>query len=175
MKARALLAAAMFVAGCGTGGGSAALEVQMLSVSGELSGQTFEGATGATITGERSGDQGTFFVEGPALSMQLSACPLGNLDTDPYGTGGGGAIGEGPRPPEPVDAGIGIVPQSGTVSGVDCFGRGLSICQGGSCGSFAPEEVDLSIVEQNGWRQLTADANGAGGSVQVQLLYREHR
>jgi hypothetical protein len=173
MQARALLAAMVIVLGCGREGGPAQLDVEMLSVSGAVGGTTLDGVTSGTASGEREGEQGTFFVEGPDLTMQLSACPLGNLDTDPYGLGGGGTRpGSGPIP-VPEDAGLGMEVQSGTVTGVDCFGRGLTVCAAGGCGQFTSDEVELSIVEENGWRRVTADASGGGGALRVELRYRE--
>jgi hypothetical protein len=174
MTHRIVIAATFLLAACGTEQGTTQLEVEMLSVSGQVGGATVPSASGATVSGERFGDQGTFFVDAPDLQMQLSACPLGNLDTDPYGVGGGGE-GGGPRPaPEPTDAGVDIgEAQSGLVTGVDCLGRGLTLCGNGGCGDFAPNELDLQIVEENGWRQITADADGASGTVQVSLRYRE--
>lgn len=171
MARRMFLAAMLIAAGCGGEQGPAQLEVEMLSIDGLVDGATVSGAETATTTGERVGDQGTFFVEGNGLSAQLSACPLGDLDnTDPYGIGGGGRV-DGPVP---VPADAGVEDPTGLIGGVECAGRGLTICSGRSCGSFSDQELDLQIVEENGWRQLTASADGARGTVQISLRYREH-
>jgi hypothetical protein len=142
-------------------------------VAGTVSGAAVPSATGSTSSGERVGDQGTFFVEGPSLSMQLSACPLGNLENvDPYGLGGGGDVRGGPVPiPVEDDAGVGA--PTGVISAVDCPGRGLTLCGTGTCGQFTGEEVDLQIVEDDGWRRVIANADGPSGTVQVSLRYRE--
>ena len=171
MARTTLLAAIWIATGCGGEQGPAQLEVEMLSVAGQVGGTDVPSASGATSSGEREGDQGTFFAEGPGLSMQLSACPLGNLENvDPYGVGGGGGFGPTPVPVAD-DAGVGE--PSGLVSAVDCPGRGLTLCGAGACGQFTGEEVDLQIVEENGWRHVIADADGPSGSVQVSLRYRE--
>jgi len=170
MARTTLIAAILIVAGCGSGEGPARLEVEMLSVSGQVAGAEVASTRNATVTGERQGDQGTFFVEGPSLSLQLSACPLGNLDVDPYGSGSGGSSG-----PIPLPQDGGTPDRTGVVSGVDCIGRGLTICGGHQCGQFTSDELDLQIVEENGWRLVTANADGASGTVGVSLRYREVR
>ena len=171
MARTTLIAAILIVAGCGSGEGPSRLEVEMLSVSGQVAGAEVPSTTNATVTGERQGNQGTFFVEGPSLSLQLSACPLGNLDVDPYGTGSG----VGPGEPVPVPQNEPASGRTGVVSGVDCIGRGLTICGGQQCGQFTSDELDLQIVEENGWRLVTANADGASGTVGVSLRYREVR
>lgn len=175
MNGRMVLAALVLLAGCGgSEGGPARLDVEMLSVSGDVAGSALASTTIDHASGERFGDQGTFFVDEPDLTMQLSACPLGSLDVDPYGLGGDGTR-EGAGPiPIPDDAGVGgIDVQSGTVTGVDCVGRGMTICAASGCGEFASDEVELSIVEESGWRRVTADAAGGAGTVRVELRYRE--
>lgn len=176
MKTRVLIAAMLITAGCGTDGQATHFDVQMLSVSGAVDGRTIDTSAAMRVTGERSGDLGTFFVDSPDLTMQLSACPLGTLETNPYG-GGGGPVDPSGRPiPVPDDAGVavdGTTPLGATLPSLDCPGRGLFLCATSACTEFQPQEVDLQIVEENGWRHLTADANGAGGAVTVDLRYRE--
>lgn len=177
MEKRVLIAAMLITAGCGTSGEPSRLEVEMLSVSGSVGSTSLDDATTNVVTGERAGDVGTFFADGPDLSLQLSACPLGSLETNPYG----GSVGDpsgGPAPvPVEVDAGVDVgraIDGQGLPS-LDCPGRGLFVCRASSCISFAPEDLDLQIVEENGWRHLIADADGSGGTVTVDLRYREQR
>lgn len=166
---RTYLLAALVIAGCGSEG-PAQLEVQMLSVSGELEGRTLDGNAYTSATGERVGDQGTFFVDGPNGSMQLAACPLGDLEVDPYGQGG--SVDGEPARPIVDDAGV---PAPGAIGSIDCQGRGIWICDDESCGGFLAEAVSVEIVEANGWRRVVFDASSTSGDARVELLYREAR
>ncbi len=169
MNRRMLVAAIAIAAGCGSAQ-PGPLDVEMLSVTGEISGTEAPTLANATASGEGDGHLATFFVEAPNLSIQLSACTPDDSQLDPYGSGGG------PTGPVPQPA---IVDQNGdpaptTVTGVDCIGHSLSICLHRSCTQFDQDAVDLQIVEENGWRRVTADATNASGTVSIALRFHEH-
>ena len=171
---RSLFALVSILAGCATAPpGATSLDVRMLGIAGEVDGQTLDTSMlgESTIVASRDGDVGTFFIDGPSLQLQLSACPLGSLATDPYGLGGGGPVdGEG-RPVPPIAE---QVPGEGsTVTGASCEAAGLFVCSGPGCTAFAAQDLDLQIVEENGWRRVIADGTGDGGTAHVELLYRE--
>ncbi len=171
---RSLLALFTILAGCaGAPPGDTSLEVQMLGVTGEVDGQPLDTSMvgEATIVASRNGDVGTFFIDGPSLEVQLSACPLGSLATDPYGLGGGGPVDDQGRPVPPIED---VAPGEGsTVTGASCEAAGLFVCSGPGCSAFVQQDLDLQIVEENGWRRVIADGSGDSGTVHVELLYRE--
>jgi hypothetical protein len=177
MKKMLLLATAIAtVAACGGENGPTQLDVQMLSVSGDVGGTTLDGADVTHVTGMRDGDLGQFFVDEPGLTMQLSACPLGSLETNPYGTAGGPPRTGPDGTPIPTDVHVVPDPSGGnTISGVDCTGLGIFVCREHACAELGPSDVDLQIVEENGWRHLVADGDASGSTVHVDLLYRERR
>lgn len=171
---RSLLALISILAGCATAPpGTTSLDVQMLGIAGEVDGRTIDSSMlgEATIVASRDGDVGTFFIDGPSLQLQLAACPLGSLATDPYGIGGGGSVDGSGRPvPSIADQTPG---DGSTVTGASCEAAGLFVCSGPGCTAFAAQDLDLQIVEENGWRRVTADAVGDSGTAHVELLYRE--
>jgi hypothetical protein len=169
---RSLLAVSLLALGCGGGEAPARLEVEMLSVTGQLDGRAIDEMVFTDASGERVGNQGSFFFEGPTASMQLAACPLGDLEVDPYGQGGGVGVGIAPTP-IPDDAGVPERVADGTIGTIDCDGRGIQICDAETCAGFAAEDVDIAIVEENGWRRVVFDATGSDGDARVELLYRE--
>lgn len=163
---RYLLVASLLALGC-AGEGPTHLEVQLLSMSGALDNRTLEDVVITEASGQRIEDQGVFDFSGPLASVQLMACPLGEaLNTiDPYGSGVGG--GPGPRPSFATDAGVS---DQQLVSSVDCLGRGLTLCTDGTC---TVGEVDLQIIEENGWRRVVVDGDEERGDAHIELRYRE--
>ncbi len=171
-------AALLAIAGCGTEGldGPVALEVQMLSVAGVLDGTSIEASEYTVMQGERLGDHGTFFVEGPGTSLQVSACPIGELDVDPYAALPGeeaGPIEPAPPPDSEVRDPSDAIPQRR--GGLGCDERAVFLCDQRTCASFDTDDVELEIVEEGGWRRLALDGANATGAVRVELLYRERR
>lgn len=167
--------------GCHGGGSSpvdsAKLEVQLLSLQGTVGSTPVAMPKQAQIHGQRDGSAGRFSLLAGDTIVDAAACPL-NGAPDPYG---GGRF--EPGTPEVFDMTPGGSPSTppldggtvGAVAGVDCQDRTLTVCQGSSCAFFTPEQVELQIVDADGWRTVTFAANGEIGHAAMALRYRERR
>lgn len=171
-------AALLALAGCGSDGpgDAVALEVQMLSVAGVLDGEPIEAGSYTVMQGERLGDHGAFFVEGPGTSLQVSACPIGELDVDPYAALPGEEPGTiEPVPPPEGETGQEPAPVPQRLGRAGCDERTVVLCDLRTCASFDTDDVDLEIVEEGAWRRLALDGANDLGAIRVELLYRERR
>jgi hypothetical protein len=147
-------------------GSEAALEVVSATMTGTIDGREISEVSYLDATGSRVGDDGFFHIQSATGSFDVSACPLGEgrAAVDPYGGGGGGGRGE----PMMIPGG------NGEVGAVDCFSRGLNVCDaGGSCVGFEASEVTLEVRDLGPRRALDLEAHSDRGDVHVELRYYE--
>ena len=141
-----------------------------------LDGQPLEAGSYTVMQGERLGDHGAFFVEGPGTSLQVSACPIGELDVDPYAALPGEEPGTiEPVPPPEGETGEEPAPIPQRLGRSGCDERTVVLCDLRTCASFDTEDVDLEIVEEGAGRRLALDGANDLGAIRVELLYRERR
>lgn len=148
-------------------GGEAALEVVSVSMEGTLDGRAVSESSYMDARGSRVGDDGFFHIEHRSGTIDVSACPLGSggAAIDPYGGGGGGGRGE-PIP--------GIMGGNGEVGAVDCFSRGLTVCDpGGTCATFDASQITLEVRDLGPRRAIDLEAHGDRGDLRVELRYFE--
>ena len=148
-------------------GSEAALEVVSASMTGTIDGRAVNEVSFRDASGSRVGDDGFFHIESATGSFDVSACPLGEggAAIDPYGGGGGDFDGRGPMPLEG---------RNGELAAVDCFSRGLSVCDaGGNCVAFEASEVTLEVRDLGPRRALDLEAHSRRGDVHVELRYYE--
>lgn len=159
------LMCAMLGIGCATGD-SVALEAQLLSLEGELDGQAIPLEPVRALLASRVGSEGFFAIERASGTLYVSACPLGDLDLDPYAGEDLEAPEQGAAPgSEDVGAGL---------AGAECHSRGMAMCDTNErCVEFGRPEI--AIVEQGDWRQLLVEGTGDRGHLRVELRYREQR
>lgn len=147
--------------------GEAALEVVSVTMTGTVDGRAIHETSYLDAHASRFGDDGFFHIERASGSLDVSACPLGEggAAIDPYSGGGGDGRGE-PFP--------GMPGGNGEVSTVDCFSRGLNLCDaGGDCASFEASEVTLEVRDLGPRRALDLEAHGVRGDLHVELRYYE--